>query len=153
MKEAGRPRELTGRHVLIIALAAFGVILAANLTMLFAATGTFPGLVVKNSYVASQQFNGWLEEAREAEALGYAATFERDADGHMLVETKGVPLAALLSADMRRPLGKPEDTTLAFEQIGDNLYRSTEALDRGRWIARLAVESGAGRWVTERELP
>ena len=30
--------------------AVFGMIIAANLAMLFAATGTFPGVVVKNSY-------------------------------------------------------------------------------------------------------
>ena len=50
------PRPLTGRKVLLIAVAAFAVILAANLAMLLAATGTFPGLVVKNSYVASQDW-------------------------------------------------------------------------------------------------
>ena len=50
-------KELTGRHVLIITLAAFGVIIAVNLVMAFLAVGSFPGLEVKNSYVASQDFD------------------------------------------------------------------------------------------------
>ena len=61
------PKPLTGRKVLLIAVAAFGVVIAANLAMLLAATGTFPGLVVKNSYVASQGFDA-KTAAQRAEA-------------------------------------------------------------------------------------
>jgi nitrogen fixation protein FixH len=39
-------RELTGRHVLIITLAAFGTIIAVNLLMAFLAVGTFPEMVL-----------------------------------------------------------------------------------------------------------
>ena len=37
-------REITGRHVLIGTVAAFGVIIAANLTLAVSAVRTFPGL-------------------------------------------------------------------------------------------------------------
>ena len=57
------PRRLTGRTVLMIAVGAFGVILAANLTLAYNAVNTFSGLVVQNSYIASQQFD---ESARGA---------------------------------------------------------------------------------------
>ena len=50
-------RELTGRHVLVITLCAFGTIIAVNVFMAVMAVGTFPGLEVKNSYVASQTFD------------------------------------------------------------------------------------------------
>lgn len=66
----GKP--LTGRHVLAITLAAFGVIIAVNVLMAVKAVRTFPGLEVANSYVASQSFDrdravqtalGWRVEA------------------------------------------------------------------------------------------
>ena len=50
-------KPLTGRKVFFITAGAFGVILAANLTLAFSAVGTFPGLETKNSYVESQNFN------------------------------------------------------------------------------------------------
>ena len=59
------PRRLTGRTVLMIAVCAFGVILAANLTLAYNAVNTFSGLVVQNSYIASQQF----DELREAQEI------------------------------------------------------------------------------------
>lgn len=64
-------KPLTGRKVLIIAVSAFAVIFGVNFTMAFLAVDTFPGLEVKNSYVASQEFNakrdaqlklGWVVE-------------------------------------------------------------------------------------------
>ena len=49
--------ELKGRHVLGIAVGAFGVIIAVNLVMAYQAISTFPGLEVANGYVASQTFD------------------------------------------------------------------------------------------------
>lgn len=146
-------KKFTGKHMAMVMVGGFGIVIAVNFYMASLAVGGFGGVVVKNSYVASQRFNGWLEEAREGERLGYSAEMGRDDTGRMLVTTQGVPESALLSASIRRPLGEPADASLVFERVGENLYRSTEALDHGRWIARLSVDSSAGRWVTERELP
>ena len=52
-----KPAEFTGRHMLAIMLAFFGVIIAVNLVMATLASKSWTGLVVKNTYVASQQFN------------------------------------------------------------------------------------------------
>ncbi len=49
--------ELKGWHVLSMFLLGFGIIISVNLTLAFNAVRTFPGLEVKNSYVASQSFN------------------------------------------------------------------------------------------------
>ena len=57
----------TGRHMLAVVFAFFAAIIAVNLVMAFLATGTFPGLVVKNSYVASQGYNQRLAETRSHE--------------------------------------------------------------------------------------
>src|SRR3990167_8329849 len=61
----------TGRHMLLVVLLFFGTIIAVNIAMVVAATGTFPGLVVKNSYVASQHYNELLESARIQNEAGW----------------------------------------------------------------------------------
>ena len=50
-------RQIKGWHVLTGFGVAFGVIIAVNLTLAYQAVATFPGLEVKNSYVASQSFD------------------------------------------------------------------------------------------------
>lgn len=69
-------REITGKHVLFFTVSAFAVIIAVNLTMAYKAVSTFPGLEVKNSYVASQTF----DHDRAAQvALGWTLAPEYDA--------------------------------------------------------------------------
>ena len=62
--------ELKGKHVLGIAVGAFGVIIAVNLVMAYQAISTFPGLEVANGYVASQTFDA---DRKAQEALGWTA--------------------------------------------------------------------------------
>ena len=73
---SGRP--ITGRMVFAIFAGAFGVIIAVNLLLAYSAVKTFPGLEVKNSYVASQTFDdrraqqlslGWDVSARATGGL------------------------------------------------------------------------------------
>ena len=56
-------RPFTGRHMAMILVAFFGVVIVVNLIMARYASSTFGGIVVENSYVASQEFNKWLDEA------------------------------------------------------------------------------------------
>ena len=63
--QPARPREFTGKHMLVIMFAFFGVIIAVNLTMATFAHTSWSGLVVQNSYVAGQHFNRKAEEGRE----------------------------------------------------------------------------------------
>jgi nitrogen fixation protein FixH len=50
-------RPLTGRKVAAIMCFSFAIIISVNLTLAYQAVRTFPGLEVKNSYVASQSFD------------------------------------------------------------------------------------------------
>ena len=55
-------------------VAAFGVIIGVNLVLALSAVRTFPGLEVKNSYVASQTFD---ERRAAQEALGWTVSAPR----------------------------------------------------------------------------
>ncbi|WP_345719530.1 FixH family protein [Qipengyuania aurantiaca] len=145
-------RPFTGKHMAMILVGGFAIVIAVNFYMASLAVGGFGGVVVENSYVASQKFNGWLEDARAAGELGYSAKLSRAEDGRLIVTTTGVPGYAKLSASLRRPLGQPEDRAMTFERLADETYTSAETLPSGRWIARLAIEHGDTRWVEETEL-
>ena len=144
-------RAFTGRTISTILVGFFGVIVAVNFTMAWFAVSGFGGVVVDNSYVASQKFNGWLEEAQVEDAMGWSARVSRDSRGHLIVNLDGVPRGATVVAVLRRPLGPPEDLTLDMIETGPNLYLAPD-IAPGRWIVRLEVEAGGRRWSHETQI-
>ena len=68
-----KDKEFTGRHMLAIIVSFFGVIIAVNMTLVYFAVQSWSGLVVKNSYVASQKFNKTLEKAALQRARGWTS--------------------------------------------------------------------------------
>ncbi len=151
---AGKPGKgaFTGRHMAIIMVAGFGVVIAVNAVMASLAIGGFHGVVVDNSYVASQQFNGWLAEADKARALGWQVKAERAADGYVLLRTQGVPAGMRFEGSLRRPLGEKGFADLTFVAAGEGLWRSDQPIAPGRWLIRLSADAGAVTWAEESEL-
>ena len=139
----------TGRHMAWIMIAFFGVVVAVNLLMARLAGSTFGGVVVENSYVASQKFNGWLDKAEADRALGWKADVRRAADGRVSVAIAGVPAFAGVTAAARHPLGRMPDTRLTFVQQADGRFLSREVLPAGRWQLRLVVTAGERAMRTE----
>ncbi|MCF2514717.1 FixH family protein [Sphingomonas sp. G124] len=129
-------KRFTGWHFTAIIVGFFGVIIAVNVTMAMFATRTFGGVVVENSYVASQEYNGWLEAARKQSRLGWEIKPGLDAQRRVLVSVNVE--GAKVSGFARHPLGRAEDLPLTF---GDDL-RSAQALPPGRWAIHLLVRHG-----------
>jgi len=133
-------KPLTGRKVLVIMVAGFAVVLAANLTLMFAATGSFPGLVVPNSYVASQVFDRKTAAQR---ALGWTASAEYAAGlltvtmtGHDGAPVTGIGVAALVG----RPAADRDDVRLELvEPAGAPLGTYAAALDLAPGMWRIAI--------------
>ena len=145
--------EFTGKHMAVVIVTGFGIIIAVNLFMATLAVRGFGGVVVPNSYVASQEFNGWLEAVERQEALGWSVGMSRSDNGHLVVETAAVPDDASVVAVARRPLGKPETTQLRFIEATPGNHVSLEPLQPGRWIVRLTLASPDGRtWSAEEHL-
>jgi len=139
--------KLTGRKVLLIALVAFGIILAANLTMMFAATGTFPGLVVKNSYVASQEWNDRVA-AQQATgwqiAIGYDdTTLEIGVQDDTGKAAPGLTVTAFVG----RPANDSDDRKVTFVESVDG-YLADLALAPGMWRID-AIVAGPGGETAE----
>src|SRR6476661_3604635 len=95
-------RPITGRTVLIVTVAFFGIVLAVNLTMLKFAIDSMPGTDVDSAYKASLSFNREIGAAREQAERGWTVTahVERGADGNGLVQVEardkaGAPVTGL----------------------------------------------------------
>lgn len=146
-------REFTGRHMLAILVGGFGIVVAVNFTMASLASSTFGGVVVRNSYVASQKFNEWLDAAGESERLGWQVALARREDGRIEARTGGVPAGATVRAAARHPLGRMPDTALQFAPEGKDIYVSRDPLPAGRWTVRVEIARGGETWRGERPLP
>ena len=128
-------RRFNGWHFTVIIIAFFGVVIAVNLTMAIFAMSTFGGVVVENSYVASQKYNGWLDAARRQDQLGWTIKPAIDDRRHVIVSVNVD--GAVVSGFARHPLGREPDVALTFDGL-----RSVQALPPGRWAVHLLVRRG-----------
>ncbi len=141
MNEAAPAGTFTGRHMLAILLAFFGVIFAANFTMAYFAFSSWTGLVVKNSYVASQQFNE-TTAALEKAALGVdvAATY---ANGQLTLTLRDQDGKAVLASNVVVTLGRPshedEDQEIALNPQGGGVFVSSHSLAKGQWAGEVSA--------------
>jgi len=141
-------KPLTGRKVLAFTSAAFAVIIAVNLTLAYQAVATFPGLEVKNSYVASQTFNA----DRSAQlALGWeVAALRENGALRLSFVHDGVPVKPqIISAVVGRATHIAADQTPAFEWDG-RAYVATVDLGPGNWNLRLEAQAADGTIFRQR---
>lgn len=136
-------RPLTGKAVLAITLLGFGTVIGVNVTMAVFAVGTFPGLEVKNSYVASQTFDA---EARAQAALGWTSAVAF-AGGRLAVDLRGADglpaRAGSLSVLVTRPTEARGDRAVAMAFDGQGWAGAVD-LPPGRWRVRIAAVAADG---------
>lgn len=144
--DARKTFTFTGWHMLAIMLAFFGTIITVNFTMAYLATSSWSGLVVKNTYVASQQFNGKTAAIREMLATGIAGDLSVDARGmrYRLTLPGNTPVVAdVVTAHFKRPVGIAQDFELQMTPAGDGLYLAETAILPGSWIVEMqALKDG-----------
>jgi len=151
--KASPVRPFTGGHFAAIMLAFFGVVVTVNLVMARMAGATFGGVVVDNSYVASQHFNRWLDEAASERGLGWKADMRRESDDRLSVEVEGLSdRRGSLTAIARHPLGRAPDVALRFARLEGGRFRSLGPLPAGRWRVRLVVQSEGRTWRSEGDI-
>lgn len=140
--------ELKGWHVFTGFALAFGVIISVNLTLAVNAVRTFPGLEVKNSYVASQAF----QADREAQtALGWdvSASLEGGVLALEILEN-GRPIAPeITGAVFGRATTVTADQFPKFTFDGSRLLAEVEA-SSGNWNLRLSAVAADGTEFRQR---
>lgn len=145
-----KEREFTGFHMAAVLALFFGVIISVNLTMAYFANSTWSGLVVKNSYVASQEFNGKVEQVKAQEALGWKGSLTSSSGvvRWSLIDAGGKPVAAdAVTVRFRRPVTESADATVSMAPSGNVDWQADFPLADGIWIAVIDVKSVShGQW-------
>lgn len=135
--------QFTGWHMLFLMLAFFGVIFSVNFFMAWSASRTWTGLVVKNSYIASQQFNTKLANARAQAKLGWQGGLDYDGRGlvFFLHDGADTPLdAQKVSIALNRPIGVSGDQVHTLYQSPDGSWFAPVTLEPGAWNAQIVVQ-------------
>jgi nitrogen fixation protein FixH len=135
-------REFTGRHMAMISVAFFTVVIGVNVVMATLAERTFSGTVVENGYVASQHFNRWLAEAAHQTKAGWSLKVESQGP-RPIFELNGRESAAAIkmTAVAMHPLGLVADTPVSFEPLGHGRFQAVKPLPSGRWRMRITVRA------------
>lgn len=141
--------QMSGLHVALIFVHAFAVIIVVNLALAFNAVSTFPGLEVRNSYVASQSFD---DDRAAQEALGWHVT-ARVEDGFLIVailNEQGTAIRAdQISATFGRATSIRDDQNPDF-QFENGYYVAPVVSSGGNWNLRLEAIAENGTIFRQR---
>jgi nitrogen fixation protein FixH len=147
-------RPLTGRKVLLILVAFFGVVIGVNVTMMRLAIKTLPGTEVDSAYSASLGYEKEIAAARDQSARNWQvdAHLSRSADGAALLQVEardegGRPVTGLkFEGRFERPTDKRADLAVTLAEVGSGVYRGRlEAIAPGQWDLVLEGDGSAGR--------
>jgi nitrogen fixation protein FixH len=135
-------RPLTGRTVLLMLLAFFGIVIGVNVTMMDLAITTLPGTEVDSAYSASIGYEREITAAHDQEARSWKvdAHIERDNNGGATLQVEarddsGRPVAGLkFQGRLERPTDKRADLAVSLSEVGIGIYRGTAvAVAPGQW--------------------
>ena len=143
-------KRITGRHVLLMLVAFFGVMLVANTAFVFVAVRSFPGEAEKKSYLQGVRFNETLAARAEQEKLGWRAEIAGFDETHVelrFFDASGEALAGLtVAGELQRPAFDGADQPLIFTETALGVYRAdVNALEKGAWDLSGAADDEAGR--------
>ena len=128
---------------------AFSVIIGVNFFMAFSAISTFPGLEVKNSYVASQTFD---DERQAQEALNWAvsAVLLGDVLSLSISDANGPVEPLMIDAKLGRATHVRDDRALTFRFDGTAHTALVPDLAPGYWNLRMVSEASDGTLYRKR---
>jgi len=142
MKRSQAPRPLTGRKVLFMLVAFFGVVIAVNLVMMRLAIQTLPGTEVDSAYSASLAYEKQIAAARDQNARNWRvdAHVERSGQGGATLQVEardhnGQPMPGLkFHGRFERPTDRRADLPVVIAEVGIGIYRgSALAVAPGQW--------------------
>src|SRR5262249_26244943 len=148
------PKPLTGRKVLAMLIAFFGVVIGVNVTMMKLATLTLPGTEVDSAYAASLAYEKEIAAAREQDARNWqvAAHLARDANGGPALEVGARDgngrafTRCRFTSRLERPTDRRADQAIELSEAGGGRYRGNgSAIGPGQWDLVLESEAKGQR--------
>jgi nitrogen fixation protein FixH len=156
MTMATEGKEFTGRHMWFLVAGFFGVIVAVNVGMAVVSSTSWTGLVVQNSYVASQEFEEKriAHEAQQAAGWDARFTYEPGRAELIIIDGAGRPVElGTVTLKVNRPVGGHDDQAVTLEPLGDGRYAAALDLGAGVWDALVqAVETAEGPFELHKRL-
>jgi nitrogen fixation protein FixH len=153
------PRPLTGRKVLLMLLAFFGVVFAVNFLLMKLAIDTLPGTEVDSAYSASLGYEKEIAAASDQNARNWKvdAHIQREPDGGATLrvearDNNGKPMSGLtFQGRFERPTDRRADQPVALAEMGIGIYRGTAPLiAAGQWDLVLeAVAAGQRMFLSK----
>lgn len=152
---ARRPRRFTGLHLAAIVAGFFAVVIAVNVTMATLASRTFSGAIVKNGYVANQDFDDWSAAGERQAALGWTVT-ARIEEGALVVAARdraGASIAdAAVTVTLRHPIAADRSATLTLHPRAAGTYAAPVHLPRGQWDALIRLNAQGQAYLLRERL-
>ncbi len=153
------PRPLTGRKVLFMLVAFFGIVIGVNLIMMKLAIQTLPGTEVDSAYSASLAYESEITAAHDQNARDWKvdARIGRDSGGGATVQLEardnnGAPMSGLkFQGRFERPTDRRADKPVALAEVGIGIYRGNAAgIVSGQWDLVLEGEAAGQRMFLSR---
>ena len=153
MHAARKPRELTGKHVLICFLGFFGLVFGANAVMVKAAMSTFGGVQTTSSYKAGLMFGQDIVRAEQQDALHWQVNgkLSRDSAGNAILDisvrdSKGVPMNGLAAqARLAHPADERRDHLIALDDASAGRFHGVTQAEPGQWELIVDLYKGDAR--------
>ena len=141
MRTSRKPRELTGKHVLICFVGFFGLVFAVNAVMVKAAMSTFGGVQTTSSYKAGLMFGQDLARAEKQDALHWQVSgrLSRDDVGNAVLDisvrdTRDVPVKGLAAgARLAHPADERRDHLIALNDASGGRFHGVTRAEPGQW--------------------
>jgi nitrogen fixation protein FixH len=153
IRPSASPKPLTGRKVLFMVVAFFGVVIGVNMIMMRLAIQTLPGTEVDSAYSASLAYEKEIAAAHDQNARNWkvSAHIQRSPDGGATLQVEardnsGVPMSGLkFQGRFERPTDRRADQPVGLAEVGGGIYRgSAPLIAPGQWDLVLEGDA-AGR--------
>jgi nitrogen fixation protein FixH len=136
------PQPLTGRKVLFMLIAFFGVVFGVNFLLMKLAIDTLPGTDVDSAYSASLAYEHEIGAAHDQNARNWKvdAHIQRGTDGGATLQVEarddsGKPMSGLrFQGRFERPTDRRADLPVELAETGIGIYRgSAPLIAPGQW--------------------
>ncbi len=154
MNRPQTPKPLTGRKVLFMLIAFFGVVFSVNFVMMRFAIQTLSGTEVDSAYSASLAYEQEILAAHDQNARNWKvdAHVERSGDGGATLQIEardhdGHPMSGLnFQGRLERPTDRRADQPVTLAEVGSGVYRgSAQTVAPGQWDLVLEGHSAGQR--------
>lgn len=157
--ERRRPKEVTGRTVLVCIVAFFAVVSLVNAIMIRAAVSTFGGLETESSYKAGLGFAREMaaSQAQEQRRWNVTARFASIRNGEASIEltlndANHQPLTGYqASARLSHPTDRRRDHAVELSAIGVGRFSGRVAAEPGQWDLMVEIHRDGERLFRSRE--